>query len=102
MPLSVIAQASPDSELMATLQDQMCETLNALAGYMDFRTDTDNTGQIDLLTPGGLRLVEGAPACWATASGMAAVSGALSSMLKAGDHVVASIETVGSLEFDII
>lgn len=54
-----IAQASPDSELMATLQDQMSETLNALAGYMDFRTDTDNTGQIDLLTPGGLRLVEG-------------------------------------------
>lgn len=54
-----ISQATPDSELMATLQDQMSETLNALATYMDFRTEVDKTGQYDLLTPGGMRLVEG-------------------------------------------
>lgn len=43
-----------------------------------------------------LRLLEGAPACYGTASGMAAVWGALSSHLKAGDHVVASKALFGS------
>ncbi|WP_370304365.1 O-succinylhomoserine sulfhydrylase [Pseudooceanicola sp.] len=40
--------------------------------------------------------LEGAEDAFATASGMAAVSGALSSMLKAGDHVVASRALFGS------
>ena len=39
---------------------------------------------------------EGAEAAFATASGMAAVSGALMSMLKAGDHVVAARALFGS------
>jgi O-succinylhomoserine sulfhydrylase len=34
--------------------------------------------------------IEGAEDAFATASGMAAVSGALTSMLKAGDHVVSA------------
>ncbi|SDN43518.1 O-succinylhomoserine sulfhydrylase [Lutimaribacter pacificus] len=40
--------------------------------------------------------LEGAEDAFATASGMAAVSGALTAMLKAGDHVVASRALFGS------
>jgi O-succinylhomoserine sulfhydrylase len=40
--------------------------------------------------------LEGAEDAFATASGMAAVSGALTSMLKAGDHVVAARALFGS------
>jgi O-succinylhomoserine sulfhydrylase len=40
--------------------------------------------------------IEGAEDAFATASGMAAVSGALTSMLKAGDHVVSSKALFGS------
>lgn len=43
-----------------------------------------------------LALLEGAEACYATASGMAAVYGALASQLKAGDHIVASRALFGS------
>ncbi len=43
-----------------------------------------------------LALLEGAPACYGTASGMAAVWGALSSHLKAGDHIVAAKALFGS------
>ncbi len=43
-----------------------------------------------------LALLEGAEACYGTASGMAAVWGALSSILKAGDHIVASKALFGS------
>ncbi|WP_137390693.1 O-succinylhomoserine sulfhydrylase [Rhodoligotrophos defluvii] len=43
-----------------------------------------------------LRLIEGAEACYATASGMAAVFGALACQVKAGDHVVASRALFGS------
>ena len=40
--------------------------------------------------------IEGAEAAFATASGMAAVNGALMSMLSAGDHVVAARALFGS------
>jgi O-succinylhomoserine sulfhydrylase len=43
-----------------------------------------------------LRLLEGAEACRATASGMAAVFAALASLLKAGDRLVASRALFGS------
>jgi O-succinylhomoserine sulfhydrylase len=43
-----------------------------------------------------IALLEGAEAGFATASGMAAVNGALMSMLKAGDHVVAARALFGS------
>lgn len=43
-----------------------------------------------------LRLLEGSEACYATASGMAAVFGALACQLRAGDHVVASRALFGS------
>ncbi len=43
-----------------------------------------------------MRLLEGAGAARATASGMAAVSGAMLSFLKAGDHVVAARALFGS------
>ncbi|GIR85004.1 MAG: hypothetical protein CM15mP85_16280 [Rhodobacterales bacterium] len=43
-----------------------------------------------------MTLLEGAEASFATASGMAAVNGALVSCLKAGDHVVASRALFGS------
>lgn len=43
-----------------------------------------------------LRLMEGAEACWATATGMAAVFNALIAILKTGDRVVASRGLFGS------
>ncbi|MFD0859363.1 O-succinylhomoserine sulfhydrylase [Roseovarius aquimarinus] len=43
-----------------------------------------------------IAMLEGAEDAFATASGMAAVSGALTSMLKAGDHVVAARALFGS------
>ncbi|KPA21758.1 O-succinylhomoserine sulfhydrylase [Shimia sp. SK013] len=43
-----------------------------------------------------IALLEGAEDAFATASGMAAVSGALTSMLKAGDHVVSAKALFGS------
>jgi O-succinylhomoserine sulfhydrylase len=46
-----------------------------------------------------LRLLEGAEACMATASGMAAVFAALMALLKAGDRIVASRALFGSCHF---
>jgi len=46
-----------------------------------------------------LRLIEGAEACFATASGMAAVFAALMSLLRAGDRIVASRALFGSCHF---
>lgn len=46
-----------------------------------------------------LRLIEGAEACMATASGMSAVFAALMALLKAGDRVVASRALFGSCHF---
>ena len=43
-----------------------------------------------------LRLLEGAPACFATASGMAAVFNSLAALLRHGDRVVASRALFGS------
>ncbi len=43
-----------------------------------------------------MQLLEGAQACYGTASGMAAVWGALSSHLKAGDHIIAAKALFGS------
>jgi O-succinylhomoserine sulfhydrylase len=43
-----------------------------------------------------LRLLEGAEACYALASGMASVFGALACQLKAGDHLVSSKALFGS------
>ncbi|GAB4353324.1 MAG: O-succinylhomoserine sulfhydrylase [Kiloniellaceae bacterium] len=48
-----------------------------------------------------LRLLEGAEACRATASGMAAVFSALMAQLKAGDRVVASRALFGSCQYII-
>ena len=46
-----------------------------------------------------LRLIEGAEACFATASGMAAVFAALMSLLKAGDRIVSSRALFGSCHY---
>ena len=43
-----------------------------------------------------LRLIEGAPACFATASGMSAVFTALAALVKAGDRIVAARSLFGS------
>jgi O-succinylhomoserine sulfhydrylase len=43
-----------------------------------------------------LRLLEGAEACYGTASGMAAVFGAIACQVKAGDHLVSSRALFGS------
>ncbi|MEQ8164488.1 MAG: PLP-dependent transferase, partial [Alphaproteobacteria bacterium] len=46
-----------------------------------------------------LRLIEGAEACRATGTGMAAVFAALMCQLKAGDHVVAARALFGSCRY---
>jgi len=46
-----------------------------------------------------IALIEGAEDAFATASGMAAVSGALTAMLKAGDHVVSARALFGSCHY---
>ncbi len=46
-----------------------------------------------------MRLLEGAEACRATASGMSAVFASLMAQLRAGDHVVASRALFGSCQF---
>jgi len=46
-----------------------------------------------------MRLLEGAEACRATATGMAAVTSALLCYLKAGDHIVASRAMFGSCRY---
>ena len=46
-----------------------------------------------------IALIEGAEDGFATASGMAAVSGALTAMLEAGDHVVSSRALFGSCQY---
>lgn len=43
-----------------------------------------------------LRLIEGAPACFATASGMSAVFTALAALVKTGDRIVAARSLFGS------
>ena len=48
-----------------------------------------------------LRLIEGAEACYATASGMAAVFAAILCQVKAGDRVVASRALFGSCQYII-
>ena len=48
-----------------------------------------------------LALLEGAEACFATATGMAAVNTALMSLLRAGDHVVSSRALFGSCQYII-
>src|SRR5260370_34919828 len=44
----------------------------------------------------GVRLIEGAPACFATATGMAAVFTSLGALLGAGDRLVAARSLFGS------
>lgn len=46
-----------------------------------------------------MKLLEGAPAAMATASGMAAVHSSLMSFLKAGDHIVAAKALFGSCRY---
>ena len=48
-----------------------------------------------------MRLLEGAEACYAVASGMSAAFGALACQLKVGDHIVASRSLFGS-NFQVI
>ena len=48
-----------------------------------------------------MALLEGAEACFATATGMAAVNTALMSLLRAGDHVVSSRALFGSCQYII-
>ncbi len=48
-----------------------------------------------------LRLIEGAEACYATASGMAAVFAAILCQVKAGDRVIASRALFGSCQYII-
>ena len=48
-----------------------------------------------------LALLEGAESCFATASGMAAVFGAMICQLKQGDHLVSSAALFGSCRYII-
>ena len=48
----------PNSQQRAALEDQMGDKLNQLAEFIDFRTETNGNGSVDVMTTDGYRLVE--------------------------------------------
>jgi len=54
-----IGTTQPLTEQRQTFEDQMAETLNALAEFIDFKTDPKPSGMVNIFTSGGTRLVEG-------------------------------------------
>jgi O-succinylhomoserine sulfhydrylase len=111
-----LADWSPDTRLVhgGTLRSQFSETSEALfltqgylydsAGQAEERFKTESGGFIYsryanptvAMFEERVRLLEGAGAARATASGMAAVSASLLCFLRAGDHVVAAKALFGS------
>jgi O-succinylhomoserine sulfhydrylase len=75
-----------------TAEQGAARTAGEADGYVYGRFSNPTVGMFEER----LALIEGAEACQATASGMAAVFAALLSQLKAGDHVVASQVTFGA------
>ncbi|MAY89038.1 MAG: flagellar hook-associated protein FlgK [Pseudooceanicola sp.] len=53
-----LARSAEGSEQRAALEDQMSEKLNALAEFMDYRTEVGANGTVQVLTNSGQRLVE--------------------------------------------
>jgi O-succinylhomoserine sulfhydrylase len=91
--------------------EETAEAMYLTSGYVDSsaaEADKAFTGDIDRyvysrygnptisMFEERLRLIEGAPACFATATGMAAVFTALGALLAAGDRVVAARSLFGS------
>lgn len=68
---------------------------NEIPGYVYSRFRNPTVAMFE----GRMALLEGAPACRATASGMAAVSAALMCFVKAGDHIVAAKALFGSCRY---
>ncbi|MBI4967556.1 MAG: O-succinylhomoserine sulfhydrylase [Rhodospirillales bacterium] len=102
--------------LVRSPHDETCEAMYLTSGYV---YDTAQAAEDAFLNDGSryvysrfrnptvslfeerLALIEGAPACRATASGMAAVFAALMCQLRAGDRVVASRALFGSCNYII-
>ena len=115
-PLANPVEWSPETRLVhgGTMRSQFAETSEALfltQGYVydspeqaEERFKTESGGFIYsryanptvAMFEGRMKLLEGAEAARATASGMAAVSASLMCFLKAGDHVVAAKALFGS------
>lgn len=102
--------------LVRSPHDETCEAMYLTSGYV---YDTAQAAEDAFVNDGSryvysrfrnptvslfeerLALIEGAPACRATASGMAAVFAALMCQLRAGDRVVASRALFGSCNYII-
>lgn len=54
-----IELTEPGSLPRAVLEDEIAAALDDLSEHMDIRTDTRNSGRVDVYTSGGARLVEG-------------------------------------------
>jgi O-succinylhomoserine sulfhydrylase len=117
--MSSIAKYRPETRLVhsGTLRSQFAETSEALfltQGYV-YRTAAEAEARFKGESPGyqysrfanptvamleqRMAEFEGAQACRATATGMAAVTAALLGQVKAGDHVVAAKAMFGSCRY---
>ena len=115
-PLANPAEWSPETRLVhgGTMRSQFAETSEALFLTQGYVYDSPEQAEERFKTESGgfiysryanptvamfedrMKLLEGAEAARATASGMAAVSASLMCFLKAGDHVVAAKALFGS------
>lgn len=121
IPSVRIPQALPDGVSQATIGvrggllrsgfEETAEALYLTSGYVygsAAEAEKAFTGEVDRFVYSRygnptiemfqerLRLIEGAPACFATSSGMAAVFTGLGALLKAGDRLVAARSLFGS------
>jgi O-succinylhomoserine sulfhydrylase len=117
--MSSVAQYRPETRLVhsGTLRSQFAETSEALfltQGYV-YKTAAEAEARFKGESPGyqysrfanptvamleqRMAEFEGAQACRATATGMAAVTAALLGQVKAGDHVVAAKAMFGSCRY---
>jgi O-succinylhomoserine sulfhydrylase len=83
------------SYVYATAEQAEARFKDEEPGYIYSRFSNPTVGMFEER----LRLLEGAEACRATATGMAAVTSALLSCLKAGDHIVAARAMFGSCRY---
>ena len=115
-PLANPAEWAPETRLVhgGTMRSQFAETSEALFLTQGYVYDSPEQAEERFKTESGgfiysryanptvamfeerMKLLEGAEAARATASGMAAVSASLMCFLKAGDHIVAAKALFGS------
>src|SRR6476661_1395018 len=82
-----------------SLRSQFAETSEALFLTQSYVYASAEQAEERFKSEAGMRLLEGAQAARATATGMAAVAASLLCYLKAGDHIVAARALFGSCRY---